>query len=264
VRGRGPRHTAPRWSRPDSGSACSRPTDQVFRGSTPDPELTLQRGADAITDLIDRLEIERVSVLAPSLGAPFALAQAHRHPDRLDGLGLVGPIGPLDVEGACEGMDRLTRMLLLLARRAPLVLEGIFRSIRWQVDRDPEKAAERFTRLRPECDQLVMRRPDVWPLLVDHFPEMWVSPTAARREFATVSRPWGFDLEGIEVPTTIWATETDTVHPPAMARELAERIPGARLVLEAEGGVFSFLDRTEEILHTVAPDARSTVDDHGI
>jgi pimeloyl-ACP methyl ester carboxylesterase len=50
-------------------------------------------------------------VLAQSLGAPFALALAHRHPDRVDELGLVGPIGPLDVEGAREWMDR-PRMLL--------------------------------------------------------------------------------------------------------------------------------------------------------
>lgn len=112
------------------GISLLAPNRPGFRGSTPDPELTLQRGADAITDLIDRLQIERASVLAQSLGAPFALALAHRHPDRLDGLGLVGPIGPLDVEGACEGMDRPTRMLLLLARRAPLVLDAIFRSIR--------------------------------------------------------------------------------------------------------------------------------------
>jgi hypothetical protein len=34
-----------------------------------------------------------------------------------------------------------------------------------------------------------MRHPDVWPLLVDHFPEMWVSPTAADGGFATVTQP---------------------------------------------------------------------------
>ena len=57
---------------------------------------------------------------------------------------------------------------------------------------------------------------------------------------------------------TIWAAGSDTVHPPAMARDLARRIPQAQFVLEPDAGVFDFLDRSEEILHTLAPSSPTT------
>lgn len=100
--------------------------------------------ADAVAELLDALAVGRVGVLAQSLGAPFALAFAHCHPDRVHHLGLVGPIGPLDRPGARAGVDRFTRTVFTLARRAPLLLEGLFRLLRRRVQRDPERAAERF------------------------------------------------------------------------------------------------------------------------
>jgi pimeloyl-ACP methyl ester carboxylesterase len=224
-----------------------------FRGSSPAPVPGLLGCADTLVDVLDVLALGRVGVLAQSLGAPFALALARAAPDRVRHLGLIGPIGPLDTPGACDGMDRTTRTVFALARRAPLLLEGPFRLMRRSVERDPERAADRFARLRPIEDQEIMRRPTVWPTLVEHFPELWASPAAVRREFAAVARPWGFEVGSITVPTTIWAAVTDTVHPPAMARDLARRLPQGRLVLAHRGGVFGFLDRGEELLRTVVP-----------
>ncbi len=237
------------------GTRLIAPDRPGFRGSAPAPRLSLTGHAEVLVELLDAFRIDRVGVLAQSLGAPFGLALAHAHPGRVHHLGLVGPIGPLDHPGAREGMDRFTRTVFTLARRAPMLLEGVFRLMRRRVGRDPDRAAERFARLRPAPDQQVMRREEVWPILVEHFPELWASPDAARAEFRLVARPWGFDVAEITVPTTIWAAGTDTVHPPAMARDLARRIPHADLQIDPEGGVFGFLDRSEEILRTVTPPA---------
>jgi pimeloyl-ACP methyl ester carboxylesterase len=236
------------------GLSLLAPDRPGFRGSSPVPDLSLLRCADDLVALLDRLDIDRVGVLAQSLGAPFGLALAYGHPDRVHRLGLVGPIGPMDRSGVLAGMDGPTRTVSTLARRAPWLLEPLFGLIGRQVRRDPARAADRLARARSAADQQVMRRSDVWPVLVDHLPTLWASPAAARREFATVAGPWGFELTGVAVPTTIWAAASDTAHPPGLARDLAARLPDATLVLEREGGVFGFLDRTEEILRTIAPD----------
>jgi pimeloyl-ACP methyl ester carboxylesterase len=224
-----------------------------FRGSTPDPQPTIVGAAAAVAELVRSFSARPVGVLAQSLGAPFGMALAHGHPEVVHHLGLVGPIGPLDRRGATAGMDRPSRTVFGLARRAPFVLELLFRGMRRQVGRDVDRAADRFASLRSAEEQVIMRRDDVWPVLVEHFPELFAAPRSARVEFAMVARPWGFDVREIGVPVTIWAAGKDPVHPLGMAEDLAERIPQADLVVRPTSGAFCFLDEMEAILRAVAP-----------
>jgi len=46
------------------------------------------------------------------------------------------------------------------------------------------------------------------------------------------------EIQEIRVPTGVISAKDDVLTPPGMARELAERIPGARRVMLPEGGHF--------------------------
>jgi len=54
------------------------------------------------------------------------------------------------------------------------------------------------------------------------------------------------DLPGIDVPTLVITGSLDTLIPPAVTAEMAERIPGARLELLEGAGHLSNLERPEE------------------
>ena len=67
-------------------------------------------------------------------------------------------------------------------------------------------------------------------------------------EMANAARPWGFDLEDVTVPTTIWQGGLDDVHTPAMGRYLAEHLPDTDLVFEPGYATFNFIDDFDTIL----------------
>jgi len=62
---------------------------------------------------------------------------------------------------------------------------------------------------------------------------------------ASVAQDRGAPLENIRVPTLVIAGDEDTVYPPALAREVARRIPGARLVMVEGAGHLVNLEQPE-------------------
>jgi pimeloyl-ACP methyl ester carboxylesterase len=63
---------------------------------------------------------------------------------------------------------------------------------------------------------------------------------------------WGFDLDAVHVPVTIWHGEQDRMVPVRHARWLADRIERPTLRLTPEDGHLSiFLDHTDEIAHSL-------------
>ncbi|MGW1554247.1 alpha/beta fold hydrolase [Streptomyces sp. NPDC002346] len=67
-----------------------------------------------------------------------------------------------------------------------------------------------------------------------------------------LTRPWGFDLESIRVPTSIHQGDADTTVLLQHARRFAATIPGARLHIHPGQGHFSILTAPEQTLATLA------------
>ncbi len=63
---------------------------------------------------------------------------------------------------------------------------------------------------------------------------------------ASVAQDRDAPIESISVPTLIIAGEKDTVYPPALARGMARRIPGAELATMKDAGHLANLEQPEE------------------
>lgn len=201
-----------------------------------------------VVHLVDDLGFDRFAVVGLSGGGAFATACAALLPDRVQRLGLVSVIGPLDRPGMTAGMSRAIRVTYGLARRAPTMLRLGLSSMARSVRRNPERATRRLSRTRPPGDRDVIERPEVRDVLLAALPQNFRDPASVAWELQLAVRPWGFDLTSIDVPTIVWQGGADDVHPPVMGRYLAQAIPTAELVSWEGATAFGLLDRAEEVM----------------
>ena len=152
-----------------------------------------------------------------SMGAHTAVAYALRHPERLTGLALIGPVYTGTVESSSlEYWDGLAAALETGG------VDGFVAYIDANQEIDPRwrDSVLRFTRAR---------------LLLQQHPK---DLAQAVRE-VTRSRPFEAmaDLAGLEVPTLVVASndDADPGHPYEAAAAYAEALPAAQLISEGEG-----------------------------
>lgn len=152
-----------------------------------------------------------------SMGAHTAVAYALRHPERLDGLVVVGPVYKGEVSD--ETLAYWDGLATALEGGG---VDGFLDYLEREQGIDPawRDAVLRFTR-----ERMLQHR---------HLPAVVDALRAVPR-----SRPFGeiAELESIEVPTLVVASHdaADPGHPRHVAEAYAERLPRARLIGEAEG-----------------------------
>jgi pimeloyl-ACP methyl ester carboxylesterase len=160
---------------------------------------------------------ERFILAGHSMGAHTAVAYALRHPERLDGLVVVGPVYMGEISAAT-----LAYWDGLAASLETGGVDGFVDYIDREQETDPawRESVLRFTRER----MLRHRHPEA---LVEVLREV---PRA--RPFETMA-----ELESIETPALVVASHdaADPGHPRHVAEAYAERLPRARLTVEAEG-----------------------------
>jgi len=179
-------------------------------GAPPGPYTTAQMADDAAA-LLNELGIVRAHFLGVSLGGMIAQQIALRHPGTVDRLVLActAPGGAHSIRPSPEAMAAFAR--------------DPYADLEAQIRRTiPYLYTERYCRERPEeVEAFVGRR-----LAVPADP----AGTAAQLS-AAVGHDAGERLAQIAVPVLVITGTEDLLVPPENSRRIAERIPGARLVL---------------------------------
>jgi 3-oxoadipate enol-lactonase len=152
-----------------------------------------------------------------SMGAQTAVAYALRHPERLTGLVVIGPVYMGEIEP--EALAYWDELATALERGG---VDGFVDYIDRHQTVDPAR--------RESVPGFIRAR-----MLLHRHPEAVVE---ALREVPG-SRPFGSleELEGLDLPTLVVAShdDADPGHPYATAAAYAERLPRARLISEDEG-----------------------------
>lgn len=164
------------------------------------------------------LDDERFVLGGHSLGAQTTVAYALRHSERLAGMVVIGPV--------YMGEPASEETLAYWEGLAEALEEGGVDAFVDYIDRNQDieparrEAVRRFTRERVERNE-------------------HLDALAAVLRQVPGSRPFGTleELESIAVPALVVASndEADPGHPRHVAEAYAERLPQARLVVEAEG-----------------------------
>ena len=177
---------------------------------------TFDRFADDAVELLDLLDIDSAIIIGQSLGGAIAMRLAGRYPERVRGLVLANTLARVTYEHV--GLN--SALLAPVAVTANRYL--------------PTEAARRLGSLWSRHDVWIYDSSPGWARVVDY--ALW---TGSRTEPPQISsrriqllrhedlRP---DLAEIRVPTLVLKGPLDTYTPAAWARDIADRIPGARYV----------------------------------
>ena len=168
-----------------------------------------------VKELADALRLDDFAVLGSSGGSPYALASARA---------ARGLSPARSLRARCAGGGGMPARATM-ARMFPEPDRSLL-----QQRRDPRR------RSWPASRKLVA---------VDLGGAVW--------DMALLGRPWGFDLEALDLPVALWHGERDRNVPVAHGRYLAGVIPGCRATFyAADAHLSTFVNHRRELLAALA------------
>ncbi|WP_328603951.1 alpha/beta hydrolase [Amycolatopsis sp. NBC_00345] len=204
--------------------------DYPGSGATPRSTvpLVLDEVADELVATAAAAGVERFAILGYSLGTAVAVRAATRHPSRVTGLVLT------------SGFARMDNRMRLAVDVWKSLLGG-----------DRELLARYLMLAGTGVKHLATLTPDELETAVKELAAF--VPEGSPEQVALVeSVDTRAELAGIAVPTLVIATSLDGLASPTLSRELADGIPGAKLV-EIEAGHNIGVEARDEWLAAIGP-----------
>lgn len=188
---------------------------------------------DDVIQLADSLNLAQFHVFGFSGGGSYALACAHRLPERVMAVGLLGCVAPLDAPGMRDTIPPSVRDMYTLAAQAP---EALTQHLAPLVAA-PEGVLQVLAAGAPEPDRAAFADPVRRDRLLTDFTEALCQDAQATAwDLHLIASPWGFDLRRIQQPVHLWQGTLDQNAGSAMGHYLAEILPCCHArFLEGEG-----------------------------
>jgi pimeloyl-ACP methyl ester carboxylesterase len=222
-----------------------------YGGSTPAPGRTVGDAAADVAALMDELGVERFVTWGISGGGPHALACAALLPDRAAAAASLAGVAPFDARGLNYfhgmGEDNIKEFGLSLAGREyiqPLHEQSAAR----MRHATGSELADGIASLVSDVDRAVLSGEvgDFWtgsmPATFAQGVDGWIDDDLA------FCRPFGFEVDGISVPTLIVHGHQDRFVPLDHGRWLADAIPDAEAwISEDEGHLTLLANRVPDV-----------------
>jgi pimeloyl-ACP methyl ester carboxylesterase len=184
-----------------------------------------------VTALADSLGLARFAVLGNSGGGPYVAVCAARIPERLTAAVIVSGGWRMDWPEATEGLPFPNRLTLLLARRAPPVLRLLLGLMGGVAQGERERELAQLKRRVPPEDYAAFAEPGRLEAFGQTMREcLRQGARGAAWDLGLYVRDFGFRLDEVRVPLTLFHGERDTNAPIAMVRRAVAQLPTARLV----------------------------------
>jgi pimeloyl-ACP methyl ester carboxylesterase len=213
-------------------------------------KLTPLKLAAQLQNLIDSLQIDRVSLLSVSGGAPFSMALAFLLKDRVQKITSVAGIAPLTLQNF-RYMNSQQKKVWMLRNLIPTPvlrysMNQIWKSGLDRMDQFLFSNLENITR----ADRDVFQHPIIGKALAESVKiSLAQGPAGILHDLKTYSRPWGFAISEIKCPITLWHGSDDDVVHFKFTEEMNKRLPQAKLKLMPGEGHYSLaMNCRDEIL----------------
>ncbi|MBL8133957.1 MAG: alpha/beta hydrolase [Anaerolineae bacterium] len=228
--------------------------------SDPHPGRSLLTWVEDIRDFIDQKGIAGFHLMAVSLGGPYGAACALRLPDRVRHFTLVSSISPLDDTEVYAAQTLQGKSLIFMGRRMPWAFAGLINLLRGSLIKpDARPFLPRTLGKIPPADKKTLDLDGMNPMLVaDQIQALATSAAGVAQDLHFAVTDWGFRVQDIAAPTTIWQGGADIVFPPIMGETLHQRIRHSTYYVVPGAGHLLILSQWQAILaDIVATAARS-------
>jgi len=200
--------------------------------STHQPGRTLTDWANDVAQLVDHLELPRFCVLGYSGGGAYALQVAAALPHRVKRVALAGAVAPPEGRSMDDGSGLGPRLGFELVRYAGVVAKVGFTVANRALAVVPDLALALGTADMCAADRQLLRTPALRENRVAAYREAARNgPSGAVHDVALVASNWGFSLDEVTAPTTVWAGADDNFVPLAQTRHLVDALRHSRLML---------------------------------
>ncbi|WP_342246631.1 alpha/beta fold hydrolase [Pseudomonas sp. OTU5201] len=199
--------------------------------------------AEDVAFMADTLGHRRFGVLGVSCGGPYALACAHRLGQRLDYVGLLAGMGPMDIPELRTTQLPALKLMFGLARVHPRLASPLLALDSLLFRHNPERAVKALAGLLAEPDRLLLAAApeaagDFAAFLAEAYRQ---GIRGACTEAALIASPRPFALEDIRAAVHLYQSGLDRHVPAAMGRHLQARLPHANLRLYPQEGHLSIV-----------------------
>jgi pimeloyl-ACP methyl ester carboxylesterase len=230
-----------------------------YASSSRDPGRSVAAVAGDTAALLEHLGVGRFVVAGWSGGGPHALACAALLADRCAAAATLAGVAPYDAEGLdwTEGMGpENVEEFEALAAGTPGLEQRMASELSALAGVQAADLADTLGGLISPPDRACLEGGFA------EFMSAWfrLAGTGADGGYwddnVAFLKPWGFDLDAIAVPVTVWRAGQDLMVPPTHGEWLAAHVPGATGVLKAGEGHISLLEHDiDEIVDRLARDA---------
>lgn len=211
-----------------------------------------------VNKLAQRLELRACSIAAWSAGAGHALAAAARLGDRCRSVGLVAPLGPIDLTECRRALPRLSAARLSVLRRLPPQhrRRAIARALTKTATDAHQHPSHRWQQLMDRAappDRSALMTHDVEATLrADIEAAFRQGGRGWFRDVEAMCEPWPESIFDLTTPTRIWHGEQDHDVGVRSGEVLADRLPDAILERRPDAGHYLLFDIWPELLEHAA------------
>jgi pimeloyl-ACP methyl ester carboxylesterase len=218
--------------------------------SSRQPRRRVVDWADDVRSFADALGLDRFAVYGYSGGGPHALACAARLGDRVTAVATVSGVGVPGTAGAFDGMGPNERLLYRLVRVSPRLVDLVYRLVRRNAEKNPERFFRDFEKDCSDSDRALLADASIRAdFRATVLAALASGVGGAVDDWVVLNRrPWGFSPEEVRVPAVLMFGDADRIVPVAQSRDLARRMPRARVVTVAGEGHLLVVARVREVL----------------
>jgi pimeloyl-ACP methyl ester carboxylesterase len=217
--------------------------------SDPLPRRPVVEYAGELLAIADAFGFDRFAVLGYSGGGPYACALAHGAPERLTKVGVAAGMGHVGVWAKTSDFETTDARFLDMSREHPWWARTILRTVSAMAKVSPKQSVATFAKELSATDREVLQGFGDPRVAIALFTQAFLrGARGVVDDYATLSQPWGFDVEQITLPLAVWQGDADTMVPTAHAHALVERVPHATLTVFPGEGHLATVTHIGEIL----------------
>lgn len=196
--------------------------------------------AEDIAEFSAVFNLKTFSIMGHSGGAPYVAACAYRIPEKIHKAVIVSGIAPLTYKDAISSLQKTQKIMFWMIKYCPIVLKWMMRSSLKALQK-PDHLKKMLKQL-PNADKKIFENTYYQDSMVQSLKEAFrQNVDGVVNDFKLLAKPWGFNLEEIQCPLTIWQGGKDQQAPVKHSEIYAQHIAQANHVLLEEEGHISIL-----------------------